>query len=118
MIVLFSAAFRSLQDKNRLFRYPNRFCAHQTYPQFRGLGGGTFFGKISGKKILEKYPHLKEVHGFHMNDFACYRSCITGTTLGNPPFGHSGEKAIGEYFSLEKGNNTKSNCPKRMAGFD
>jgi dGTPase len=21
------------------------------------------------KKIIEKYPHLKEVHGYHMNDF-------------------------------------------------
>jgi hypothetical protein len=61
MIVLFSPLSEVYKIKHRLFRYPNRFCAHQTYPQFRGFSGGTFFGKINGKKILEKYLHLKEV---------------------------------------------------------
>ena len=27
--------------------------------------------------------------------------------IGNPPFGHSGEKAIGEYFSIGKGQQYK-----------
>ena len=30
---------------------------------------GRSLGRLVGKKIIEKYPHLKEVHGYHMNDF-------------------------------------------------
>jgi dGTPase len=30
---------------------------------------GRSLGRLVGKKIIEKYPYLKEVHGFHMNDF-------------------------------------------------
>jgi len=35
--------------------------------------------------------------------------------LGNPPFGHSGEKAIGEYFKTERANNLRSPIPKGIS---
>jgi dGTPase len=41
-------------------------------------------GRLVGKKIIEKYPHLKEVHGFHMNDFGYCCCGIFGARHGNP----------------------------------
>ena len=90
--IIFSAAFRSDFVHTRL--------THSLEVSVVGRS----LGRLVGKKILEKYPHLKEVHGYHMNDFgAIVAAASLAHDIGNPPFGHSGEKAIGEYFSIGKG---------------
>jgi dGTPase len=69
---------------------------------------GRSIGRLVGKKIIEKYPYLQEVHGYHMNDFgAIVAAAALAHDIGNPPFGHSGEKAIGEYFAIGKGQQYK-----------
>jgi dGTPase len=38
------------------------------------------------KKSSKKYPHLKEVHGYHMNDFgAIVAAASLAHDIGNPP---------------------------------
>jgi len=64
---------------------------------------GRSLGRIVGKQLLEKYPQLKEA-GYQINDFgAIVASACLAHDIGNPPFGHSGEKSIGEYFKSGNG---------------
>ena len=52
---------------------------------------------------MEKYPNLKDL-GYTFNDFgAIVAAASVMHDIGNPPFGHSGEKAIGEYFKTGNG---------------
>lgn len=103
--IIFSAAFRSLQDKTQVIPLSKTDFVHTRLTHSLEVSVvGRSLGRLVGKKIIEKYPHLKEVHGFQMNDFgAIVAAASLAHDIGNPPFGHSGEKAIGEYFSIGKG---------------
>ncbi len=103
--IIFSAAFRSLQDKTQVIPLSKTDFVHTRLTHSLEVSVvGRSLGRLVGKKILEKYPYLKEVHGYQMNDFgAIVAAASLAHDIGNPPFGHSGEKAIGEYFSIGKG---------------
>ena len=108
--IIFSAAFRSLQDKTQVIPMSKTDFVHTRLTHSLEVSVvGRSIGRLVGKKIIEKYPHLKEVHGYHMNDFgAIVAAAALAHDIGNPPFGHSGEKAIGEYFSIGKGQQYKN----------
>lgn len=103
--IIFSAAFRSLQDKTQVIPLSKTDFVHTRLTHSMEVSVvGRSLGRLAGKKILEKYPYLQEIHGYHMNDFgAIVAAAALAHDIGNPPFGHSGEKAIGEYFSIGKG---------------
>ena len=107
--IIFSSAFRSLQDKTQVIPLSKTDFVHTRLTHSLEVSVvGRSIGRLVGKKIIEKYPHLKEVHGFQANDFgAIVAAASLAHDIGNPPFGHSGEKAIGEYFSIGKGQQYK-----------
>ncbi len=107
--IIFSSAFRSLQDKTQVIPLSKTDFVHTRLTHSLEVSVvGRSIGRLVGKKIIEKYPHLKEIHGYHMNDFgAIVAAAALAHDIGNPPFGHSGEKAIGEYFSIGKGQQFK-----------
>ena len=107
--IIFSSAFRSLQDKTQVIPLSKTDFVHTRLTHSLEVSVvGRSLGRLVGKKIIEKYPYLQEIHGFHMNDFgAIVAAASLSHDIGNPPFGHSGEKAIGEYFSIGKGQQFK-----------
>ncbi len=107
--IIFSSAFRSLQDKTQVIPLSKTDFVHTRLTHGLEVSVvGRSIGRLVGKKIIEKYPHLQEIHGYQANDFgAIVAAASLAHDIGNPPFGHSGEKAIGEYFSIGKGQKFK-----------
>lgn len=107
--IIFSSAFRSLQDKTQVIPLSKTDFVHTRLTHSLEVSVvGRSLGRLVGKQLLDKYPHLKEVHGYHMNDFgAIVAAAALAHDIGNPPFGHSGEKAIGEYFKTGNGQQFK-----------
>ncbi|MDT0676575.1 dGTP triphosphohydrolase [Autumnicola musiva] len=107
--IIFSSAFRSLQDKTQVIPLSKTDFVHTRLTHSLEVSVvGRSLGRLAGQKILEKHPHLSTIHGYQMNDFgAIVAAAALAHDIGNPPFGHSGEKAIGEYFSHGNGKRFK-----------
>lgn len=103
--IIFSSAFRSLQDKTQVIPLSKTDFVHTRLTHSLEVSVvGRSLGRLVGKRIIEKYPYLRDVHGYQPNDFgAIVAAAALAHDIGNPPFGHSGERAIGEYFSVGNG---------------
>ncbi len=108
--IIFSSAFRSLQDKTQVIPLSKTDFVHTRLTHSLEVSVvGRSLGRLAGEKILQKRPHLQNIHGYKMNDFgAIVAAAALAHDIGNPPFGHSGEKAIGEYFSHGNGRRFKN----------
>lgn len=113
--IIFSSAFRSLQDKTQVIPLSKTDFVHTRLTHSLEVSVvGRSIGRLVGKKIIEKYPHLQEVHGYQANDFgAIVAAASLAHDIGNPPFGHSGEKAIGEYFKIGNGKQFKDQLSEK-----
>ncbi len=114
--IIFSSAFRSLQDKTQVIPLSKTDFVHTRLTHSLEVSVvGRSIGRLVGKKIIEKYPYLQEIHGYQANDFgAIVAAASLAHDIGNPPFGHSGEKAIGEYFSIGNGLKFKDQLTEKQ----
>jgi len=99
--LIFSAPFRRLQNKTQVFPLPGSVFVHNRLTHSlevasvgRSLGVNVAH-KLKSKKHIET-PYLEEIGSI------ISAACLAHD-LGNPPFGHSGEKAIATYFSEGNG---------------
>ncbi len=95
--LIFSSPFRRLQNKTQVFPLPGSIFVHNRLTHSLEVASvGRSVGHLVGKKLCEKYPDSKA----HFEDIGSIVSaaCLAHD-LGNPPFGHSGEKAISTFFS-------------------
>ena len=113
--IIFSSAFRSLQDKTQVIPLSKTDFVHTRLTHSLEVSVvGRSIGRLVGKEIIKKYPHLQEIHKYHPNDFgAIVAAASLAHDIGNPPFGHSGEKAIGEYFKIGKGQDFQNQLSEK-----
>lgn len=107
--IIFSSEFRGLQDKTQVVPLSKTDFVHTRLTHSLEVSVvGRSLGRKVGQLLLKKHPHLENVHGYQMNDFgAIVAAAALAHDIGNPPFGHSGEKAIGAYFKTGNGRDFK-----------
>jgi len=98
--IVFSSSFRSLQDKTQVIPFSKTDFVHTRLTHSLEVSVvGRSIGRLAGKYILDKHPHLNKTFGYQPNDIgAIVAAASLAHDIGNPPFGHSGEKAIGYFF--------------------
>jgi len=113
--IIFSDSFRSLQDKTQVVPLSKTDFVHTRLTHSLEVSVvGRSLGRIVGKQLLDKYPELQQI-GYQANDFgAIVASACLAHDIGNPPFGHSGEKAIGEYFTSGNGVKYKNELTNKQ----
>lgn len=105
--IVFSPAFRRLQDKTQVFPLPESDFVHTRLTHSLEVSVvGRSLGNLVGERILERDKKLKNSYTkFHFGEIVA-AACLAHD-IGNPPFGHSGEDAIAEYFKNGKGKEFK-----------
>jgi len=103
--IIFSSHFRSLQDKTQVIPLSKNSFVHTRLTHSLEVSVvGRSLGRAVGRALLERHPHLVSIHGYQPNDFgAVVAAAALAHDIGNPPFGHSGEKAIGDFFKTGAG---------------
>ena len=114
--IIFSSEFRSLQDKTQVVPLSQTDFVHTRLTHSLEVSVvGRSLGRKVGQKVLQKHPHLKDVHGYKMNDFgAIVAAAALAHDIGNPPFGHSGEQAIGAFFKSGNGRYFEDQLTKKQ----
>lgn len=113
--IIFSQYFRSLQDKTQVIPLSQTGFVHTRLTHSLEVSVvGRSLGRMAGKLLLEKHPQLSE-KGYQFQDFgAIVAAAALAHDIGNPPFGHSGEKAIGSYFMTDRGSNLISRLSRKQ----
>ncbi|MCS7052488.1 MAG: deoxyguanosinetriphosphate triphosphohydrolase [Ignavibacterium sp.] len=103
--IVFSPAFRRLQDKTQVFPLPESDFVHTRLTHSLEVAVvGRSLGNLVGEVILDRHNDLKNNFSkFHFGEIVA-AACLAHD-IGNPPFGHSGEDAISEYFRNGNGRN-------------
>ncbi len=100
--IIFSSAFRRLQNKTQVFPLPGEVFVHNRLTHSLEVSSvGRSLGKIIGKKIasLDEVKSNDDSRPFYRNSLKnVIASACLAHDLGNPAFGHSGEDAISKYF--------------------
>lgn len=101
--LIFSSPFRRLQNKTQVFPLPGSIFVHNR------LTHSLEVASVGRSMANEAVLRLRMAHGSssideplrHIGDIVA-AACLSHD-MGNPPFGHSGEKTISTYFSENRG---------------
>lgn len=97
--LVFSSPFRRLQNKTQVFPLPGSVFVHNrlTHSMEVASVGRSLANEVT-HELRRRYADEPWVDRLDALDEIVGAACLAHD-LGNPPFGHSGEKAIGTFFS-------------------
>ena len=97
--LIFSAPFRRLQNKTQVFPLPGSVFVHNrlTHSLEVASVGMSLGNDVSQRLISMRHPELRGTLFEEIGQIVS-TACLAHD-LGNPPFGHSGEKAIQTFFT-------------------
>jgi dGTPase len=100
--LIFSSPFRRLQNKTQVFPLPGSIFVHNRLTHSLEVSCvGRSLGKNISVGLVQKYGSDEGIN-FSEIDSIVSAACLAHD-MGNPPFGHSGERAISAYFANGKG---------------
>lgn len=101
--LIFSAPFRRMQNKTQVFPLPGSIFVHNRLTHSLEVSSvGRSLGTDVARQLTALRPELAAT-GLHAIGAIVSAACLAHD-MGNPPFGHSGERAIRSYFSEGKGS--------------
>ncbi len=105
--LIFSAPFRRLQNKTQVFPLPGSVFVHNRLTHSLEVSSvGRSLGDEVGHALMAKHPDMAETVFGELG--AIVSAACLAHDMGNPPFGHSGERAIASYFLEGEGRKYKS----------
>lgn len=111
--LIFSSAFRRLQNKTQVFPLPGSSFVHNRLTHSLEVSTvGRSLGKLAGSYIADSHcqGNLKCVEFYKYELQNVIAAACLAHDIGNPAFGHSGESAISNFFETNK--NYKNNFSK------
>ena len=114
--LIFSSPFRRLQNKTQVFPLPGSIFVHNRLTHSLEVSCvGRSLGNNVAKGLMQKYPdgsiNFPEIGSI------VSAACLAHD-MGNPPFGHSGERAISAYFSEGNGQQLQEKILAEGGRFD
>lgn len=110
--LIFSSPFRRLQNKTQVFPLPGSVFVHNRLTHSLEVSSvGRSLGLAVSKLLREKHQ-LDNNESLTEIGPIVSAACLAHD-LGNPPFGHSGEKAISSYFSEGDGLKWEKDLSKK-----
>ncbi len=111
--LIFSAPFRRLQNKTQVFPLPGSIFVHNRLTHSLEVASvGQSLGNDVARALVEKHPELRGTLFEEIGTIVA-TACLAHD-LGNPPFGHSGEKAIRSFFLEGKGAPLQEQLPPAL----
>ncbi len=96
--IIYSYPFRRLQDKTQVIPFPEHDFVHTRLTHSLEVATvGRSLGNLAGQFIKDKKELPTDLESFFLGDLVT-AACLAHD-IGNPPFGHSGEDSISNFFN-------------------
>ena len=111
--LIYSAPFRRLQNKTQVFPLPGSIFVHNRLTHSLEVSSlGKSLGDDVARELIRRHPELRGTLFEEIGTIV--QTAGLAHDMGNPPFGHSGEKAIQTFFSEGEGRSLEGKVSSRF----